>query len=115
MAVSSLQVVDIIEVMENFLEKIRPPEEMRKKLDISYRIEGQSVVIFEVRPKLSDPQKIHESPVAKATYVKSTDNWKVYWMRANLKWVYYEPLPLVKTLKDFTIEVDKDSHGCFWG
>ena len=115
MAVSSLQVVDIIEVMENFLEKIRPPEEMRTKLDISYKIEGQSVIIAELRPKFTDPKIILESPVAKATFVKSTGYWKLYWMRANLKWVYYEPLPTVKTLKEFTVEVDKDPHGCFWG
>ena len=41
MAVTNLQVLDIIEVMEVFLERKRPPEHIRPKLDIRYKIEGQ--------------------------------------------------------------------------
>jgi hypothetical protein len=40
MAVTNLQVLDIIEVMEAFLERKRPPEHIRPKLDIGYKIEG---------------------------------------------------------------------------
>ena len=45
MAIDILQTVDIIEIMENYLEDARPPEEIRKQLDIGYRIEDQSVLL----------------------------------------------------------------------
>lgn len=38
MAVDNLQVLDIIEVMEAFLEKARPPEHIRPQLDLGYKI-----------------------------------------------------------------------------
>ena len=38
-------IVDIIEVMENYIARIRPPEHLRNKLDLAYNIENQSVII----------------------------------------------------------------------
>jgi hypothetical protein len=46
-----------IEEIENYLSYIRPSEEIRDQLDIGYRIEKQSVIIFEVRPDWIDPKK----------------------------------------------------------
>ena len=65
MAVSNLQVLDIIEVMEAFLERKRPPEHIRPKLDIGYRIEGQSVIIHSIRPVWNDASRMQHSDVAK--------------------------------------------------
>ena len=48
MAIDTLQTLDIIEVMENFLARKRPPEHIRPKLDIDYKIEEQSIIIFEI-------------------------------------------------------------------
>jgi hypothetical protein len=50
MVVDSLKTLDIIEVMENFVEKRRPPVHIRAKLDIGYKIEDQSVYVLEIRP-----------------------------------------------------------------
>jgi hypothetical protein len=50
---STIDNVEIDEI-ENYLSYIRPPEEIREKLDISYRIEKQSVIIFEIRPNWQD-------------------------------------------------------------
>lgn len=36
--------------LEEFLREHRPPPEIRKKLDLAYRIERQSVTISEIRP-----------------------------------------------------------------
>ncbi|MDF1537008.1 MAG: DUF3024 domain-containing protein [bacterium] len=100
----------------NFLfEKRRPPAHIRDKLDIGYRIDGQSVEIFEIRPVWNDPSKKIEPSIAKATYVKSKNQLKVYWMRADLKWHGYQPCPEVKTLDEFLRVVDEDQYGCFWG
>jgi hypothetical protein len=104
-----------IEEIENYLNYIRPPEEIRSKLDISYRIENQSVIIFEMRPNWEDPSIIMHIDVAKTTFVKKDNHWKVYWKRADLKWHTYEPNAIVANLLDFIRVVEKDACGCFWG
>ncbi|GIL22121.1 MAG: hypothetical protein BroJett042_06340 [Bacteroidota bacterium] len=115
MAVDSLKTLEIIEVMENFLEKERPPVHIRAKLDIGYKIENQSVYILEIRPQWNNPSVIREYPIAKTTYIKAKNHWKVFWMRQDLKWHSYSPKPTVKKLADFVKLVDEDAHHCFWG
>jgi Protein of unknown function (DUF3024) len=53
--------------------------------------------------------------VAKSTFVKAKNHWKVFWQRANLKWYQYDPMPTVKNLRDFVKLVEEDQLGCFWG
>lgn len=113
--VSNLQVLDIIEVMEAFLERMRPPEEMRSKLDLAYKIEGQSVIIYEVRPRWKNPTEFSEHEVSKVTFVKAKNEWKVFWLRADLKWHAYKTTATIKTLESFANLVEADAHGCFWG
>lgn len=115
MSLDALQVVDVIEVMENYIQSKRPPEPIRSKLDIGYAIDGQSVIIFEIRPRWDAPTIILESPVAKTTFVKTKKHWKIFWMRADLKWHSYSPKPMVKKIKDFVRIVEEDKYGCFWG
>ena len=102
-------------MMDAYLKIRRPPDHLRDKVDIGYRLEDQSIEIFEIRPVWNDPGEKMESSVAKATYVKSKDQWKVYWLRADLKWHGYEPCPVVKTLEEFLQVVDEDQYSCFWG
>ncbi len=104
-----------VAALEEFKERRRPPEHVRDQVDLDYRIEGQSVVIFETRPSPRDPDKTIEVPFAKTTYVRTRDEWKVYWRRSDLKWHAYDPLPRVGSLVEFLQVVDADPHGCFWG
>ena len=115
MAIDALQTLDVIEAMENFIARIRPPEHIRPELDLGYKIENQSILVFEIRPQWDKPQVIRESPVAKTTFVKAKNHWKVFWMRADLNWHSYSPKPTVKTVKEFTKLVSEDKHHCFWG
>jgi len=115
MAFTPEQILDITEVMQQFLEKRRPPEHIRPQLDYDYRIDGQSITIVSIRPWWNDPSRTMEEPIAKATYVKTTDQWKVYWMRGNLKWYPYDPRPTVTDLRAFTKLVLEDRHCCFFG
>ena len=115
MPIDVLQSIEIIEVMENFLEGNRPPEEMRNKLDLGYKLEGQSILIFEIRPRWDKPSEKIEPPVAKATFVKSKNYWKVFWMRSDLKWYPYPPQPIVRTVGQFCKLVEEDKHHCFYG
>ncbi|WP_301359922.1 DUF3024 domain-containing protein [Stutzerimonas nitrititolerans] len=102
-------------VVGAFIEKRRPPPHIRPELDLGFRIHGQSVEIFEIRPMWQAPDEKMEHPVAKATYVKTQRVWKVYWQRADLKWHGYPPAPQVKSLEEFLALVDKDEHYCFFG
>jgi hypothetical protein len=115
MAIDTLRTLEIIEVMENFVEKRRPPEHIRLKLDIRYRIDNQSITIVEVRPKWNNSEVIRDHPVAKATFVKAKNYWKVFWLRADLTWDSYKPCPIVPSLSDFIRLVDEDTRACFWG
>jgi hypothetical protein len=100
---------------EAFLEKRRPPEKIRSKLDIAVRCQGQSVIVVEIRPIWDKPSEIRDIPVAKATYVQTHKKWKIFWMRADLKWHGYKPASEVPTIEEFFAIVDQDAHGCFWG
>lgn len=115
MAIDIFQTLDVIETLENYIDRIRPPEEMREKYDISYKIEDQSVIIYEIREHWKNKIEKIEIPIAKATYVKKQKYWKVFWQRSDLKWHGYEPKPTVESIKKFVEEVEKDEYHCFWG
>ena len=98
-----------------FMERRRPPPEIRPKLDLGFRIEGQSVELFEIRPDWQDSTQTMEFPVAKTTFVRSQNRWKIYWMRRDLKWHGYDPMLEVRSLEAFLHVVDRDEYGCFLG
>ena len=98
-----------------FLEKRRPPPNLRKKLDLGSRFEGQSLLLFEIRPVWKDPGRSMECPMAKATFTQARKVWRVFWQRADGKWHGYQPCPEVKTVEEFLALVDRDENGCFWG
>ncbi len=91
------------------------PAHIRGELRLDYAIKDQSIILFTVRPQWNDLTKIIESTFAKATYVKNTKIWKIYWQRANMKWYGYEPMPEVKTIEEFIDTVEEDKYGCFYG
>ncbi|RED97892.1 DUF3024 domain-containing protein [Marinoscillum furvescens] len=115
MALDVIQAADTINELENFLDRKRPAEHIRDQLDIAYKIDNQSIIIHEVRPAFEDPDRTIEPPIAKATWVHTRNEWKVFWMRGNLKWSSYQAKPTVKSIKDFIKLVEEDSHYCFWG
>jgi DUF3024 family protein len=98
-----------------YVQKRRPPVDIRPQLDLGFRVAGHSVEIFEIRPAFQRPTEMLEEPVAKATFVKSREVWKVFWQRADLKWHSYAPVPTVGSVEKFLELVDADPYGCFWG
>ncbi len=99
--------------VDAFMAKRRPPANIRHKLDLGYRVEGQSVMIFEIRPVWQGkPGETMEHDLAKVTYIRTKKIWMVYWMRANLKWHQYEPAATFATAMEI---VAADANGCFFG
>jgi len=115
MALELQNTVEIIEVLENFISRTRPPKEIRNELDVSYRIDNQSIILFEIRPNWQNKTQKLTHDFAKTTYNKTNDIWKIYWLRASLKWHIYEPVPTVKNLSEFLKIVEADKFGCFRG
>lgn len=116
MALSEFESKRAEKLVGELVARRRPPAHIRAKLDLAFRIEGQSVVLFEVRPRWRGaPGETMEQPCAKATYIKARGIWRIYWMRADLKWHAYSPCPEVRDLESFLQVVDEDAHHCFFG
>ncbi|SDG58577.1 Protein of unknown function [Onishia taeanensis] len=115
MTFSELEAKSVERAVSEFLEAQRPPVEIRPKLDLVVRVSGQSVQIVEIRPQFWEPSTNVESPVAKATYVKKSQRWKIYWMRSDLKWHSYTPAPESRSIEEFFAIVSADENGCFFG
>ena len=115
MAFSEFETKKYEMVARRFVERLRPPAHRRNQLDLSCRVIGQSVEIFEIRPLPNEPGSKLEEAVAKATYVKSTGKWKMYWQRADLRWHRYDPSPEVDSLEEVLQIVGSDKYACFFG
>ena len=102
-------------IVSAYVEKRRPPVHLRDKVDLASHIEDQSVFIFEIRAVYNDPQRKIESPIAKATWVRSRNVWHIYWTPSDMKWNSYDPLPEVKSLQEFINAVEADENACFYG
>jgi len=115
LALTKDQISKIEQAAAKYMYYHRPPLEIREQLDFGYRIDGQNVYLFEIRPRWDKPEMKMESSIAKTTYIKSKNLWKIYWMRANLKWYHYKPVPFVSSISDFFDLVAEDELGCFYG
>lgn len=93
----------------------RTPAHLKDKLRFEYEIEGQNVIIYEVRPAFRREGEFTKMPLAKLTYVTSRKIWKLYWKRASGKWEKYGPMDSAKDLKSLVQEIDQDTNGCFFG
>lgn len=115
MALTEIEIKRCEKAIASFLEHRRPPPEIREKVDLACRIDGHSVEIFEIRPAYDDPSTKRDAPVAKATFVRTKNHWKIFWMKRDLKWHGYEPDLEVKSLDAFLAVVERDQYGCFFG
>lgn len=109
--------ISMIEVqLKSFIDAKRPKEEeVRKQLDFGYSWDGQTALLFEIRPQWHDPTNILELPYAKLRFVKSIKLWKLYWMRGLGKWAAYEPKPEASNLQEMLTEIGHDGYGCLFG
>ena len=116
MALSEFELARVQRAINALMKQRRPPPQVRPKLDLGFRVKGQSVEIFEIRPVWRGPaDEKHESAVAKATYVRTRGVWRVFWQRRDLKWHRYEPRPEVNSIDGFASLVAEDVHACFFG
>ena len=115
MAFSELESKRYEKAVKAFIDSRRPPPEIRPELDLGYRMSGQSIEVFEIRPAWDDPSEKMENSIAKATYVRRSNVWRIYWQRADLRWHRYDPVSEVARIEEFLDVVDADEYCCFFG
>ncbi len=115
MAISEFEIRRCEKELDEFLAQHRPPPSIRHEVDLAYQLDGQSVVIFEIRPYWKNTGEKIETPVAKTTYIKKHKHWKVFWQRSDLAWHSYDPVPTVKYFEEFRGVVSEDANACFFG
>lgn len=102
--------------LKSFINSLRPAdEELRKKIDFGYSWDGQTVLLFEIRPQWDNPTEYRQYEFAKIRYVKSSNLWKLYWKRASGKWELYDPVSEDPSLQVLLSEIKNDPHHCFFG
>ena len=95
--------------------KRRFPAHPREQLRTVYAVTGHDVTVYEERPRWDRAGEWISHGIAKFKYNRTRNVWKLYWMRADLKWHLYEPLLESRTINRLFAEVDKDPHGTFIG
>ena len=98
-----------------FIEKRRPPVDLRSKVDLRVDIINSEILIVEIRPNMDDLTTKRDFPIARLRWFRSRQIWRLFWMRSNLKWQAYEPYPEASKVSTHLRTIDEDVHGCFFG
>jgi hypothetical protein len=94
----------------------RVPRHVKNQLRYSYEIEGHNVSLFEERPHWKSKGEWTKTGVATFRYFRSRGEWKLYWMRRDLKWHQYDPeVSKSRSLKVLVAVVEEDKWGAFFG
>lgn len=94
--------------------------ESRKKqanksgFDLGYQFNNQSIELFEIHPSTHNEKGCFNLSVAKLTYIRTKDMWKIFWMRGSLKWQGFRRCPETNKLNEALLVVDEDADQIFW-
>lgn len=100
-------------IIQKIEEKFKVPERMADKIKNVAEKSGNSYILYETRPAWDGSTKPWTKfSVAKMTFVKISDKWKLYWMRASGRWELYKEY---KSFNNVLNAIEKDKFGCFWG
>lgn len=114
MAFAEIELARIEKAVGGFCRRRVPPEVL-DKLRLEYSVDRHDIEIYEVRPHWRNPGEEMQTPVAKIKFVRSANEWRLYWMRQDLKWHLYEPFGASRSLEELVDVVDKDELCCFFG
>jgi len=114
MAFSELELAQIDKIVGGLCRQRTRPE-LRNKLSLEYQVKRHDVTLIERRPHWDGSAGITEHGIAKLKFTRSTGQWRLLWMRADLKWHAYKPQSSHPDLKDLVSEIDADPWGAFFG
>ena len=95
----------------------RVPEHVRHQVWIEYSVVDHTAIAEEVRvtKNWEMEKKITRRGIAQFRYVRTSAEWKLFWMRAAGNWQVYNPHPTGKTIDDLVEVVIEDPVHCFFG
>ena len=114
MAFTDSELTTIGAALDDFCVR-HSPADHSDQLRTAYEVERLAVILFEERPDWRGTGEWMRTPIARFRYVRSQDEWELYWMRADLKWHFYEPAGRVRRLSTLVRDVERDEYGCFFG
>ncbi|GBE06017.1 MAG TPA: DUF3024 domain-containing protein [Nitrospirae bacterium] len=94
----------------------RVPPHVLDKVNLSYKIRGNSVTVFENRaPWHPDMKEWTSMSVAQMRFNEKTGEWTLFCADRNDKWHKYYDMESTKNIDKILTEIDKDPTGIFWG
>lgn len=101
--------------VDEFCKKMVPPHVL-DKMNLSYKIKGDSVTIFENRaPWHKDMKEWTSTAVAQIRFNERTGKWTLFCADRNSKWHEYYDMEPTKNIDKILEEIDRDPTGIFWG
>lgn len=98
---------------ELFHGKASPTKTYPDEHDLQYRIEDDSVIIFEVR-QLSWSTGRAEEMLAKITNNRNSNSWSLFWSTENNEWRHYDGR-MIGSFSDAIKIIDEDADHRFFG
>lgn len=114
MAFSELELKWIDSTVGAFCRRISSPKHA-DELRFTYDVDGHRVSIHEERPPWQGPGDWTRHGVARFRYIRKTGEWKLYWMRRDLKWHLYDPDLILRDLESLVKVVEQDKYCAFFG
>lgn len=86
------------------------------QLRFEYEISGHAVSVYEIRPDWRDASQETKMGIARFRHIKTRGEWRLYWMRQDLKWHLYDPDVSISTqLESLVSVVEQDEWRAFFG
>ncbi len=114
MAFAEIEIARIKKAIGGLCKRRTSPE-IRDQLRLEYSVKRHDIELYEVRPRWDDPSEEMNTPVAKIRFVRTTNEWRLFWMRQDLKWHSYQPFSSSRNLEEVAEVIDRDELSCFFG
>ncbi|MBT0422968.1 DUF3024 domain-containing protein [Morganella morganii] len=111
MTFNDIELAQINQCMDLFMEKRRPPEHLRDEHDLMYEIVGQAVFINETRNVMG---RTVETEIAKIVFDRHQNGWRLFCMGRSGQWegLFADFIP---TFSDAIKVVEDDAAEIFFG
>ncbi|TRZ89039.1 MAG: DUF3024 domain-containing protein [Methanosarcinales archaeon] len=101
--------------VDAFCKKTVPPHVLHQ-VNLSFKIRGNSVTIFENRAPWHEGIKEWTSmKIAQFRYDEKSGQWRLYCADRNERWHEYWNMKPTKNIDKILTEIDEDPTGIFWG
>jgi hypothetical protein len=113
-ALTEMQKAQVHKVLTAYCAK-RVPAAARSEVRVGYRVDGNTVILYEERPAFRPPHDWKETAVAKFRYAGTQGEWRLYCQHRDLRWHAYQARPASSSFAKLLDEIDADPSGIFWG